>query len=549
MANMTRFGRWRWHLAALLAYAAESWLYLDHAAPLTKSVLGLGSDPSLIMWFLRYWPWAAAHHLTSLQTHLVWQPAGLNLAWTTSVPLLALLGLPFTLLGGSILAFNLLTLAAPALAAGAAYLLCLELFEVPVAALIGGWLFGFSPYEAAQTIDHLNLDFTCLLPLLLLAVVRRLRGKSGRAFSVAAFGLLLGAQFLICPEILATSALVSGIALALAVWLLPPRRPQFAALLLDLTLAAPIALLLSAPILYAMLTGPFDVAHPAQWSYIFSTDLLNFILPTKTAAYGGAFFHHFSKTFSGGLDEQAGYLGLPVIVLLFIAGRQFWRRPEYRLLFIVLVIVLLASLGPELHIAGHATGIALPWALLLHLPLLGAALPARMALYSSLLIAIILSGWVAARAQRLRIIAGALACISLMPVWHPVSPSPSLTFFRPGHVQAALGPHPRLLLLPFGISGNSSYWQAESAFTFSQVGGYLGYPPLSFQAYPAVTELFNNKFPPRAAVDLAKFCHQTGVQYVVVTPGTSPAGWATIQALDWHAQKIDDVTVFTVPAP
>ncbi|MDD2795222.1 hypothetical protein [Acidocella sp.] len=433
---------WRWHLAAALIYAAESWLYLDHAAPLTKTVLGLGSDPSLIMWFLSYWPWAAAHHISSLQTHLLWQPVGLNLAWTTSVPLLALLALPFTLLGGSILAFNVLTLAAPALAAGAAYLLCLELFTVPAAALIGGWLFGFSSYEAAQTIDHLNLDFTCLLPLLLLAVVRRLRGKSGRAFSVVAFGLLLGAQFLICPEILATSALTGGMALALAFWLLAPRRAQLAALLLDFALAAPIALLLSSPILYAMLTGPFDVAHPPQWPHIFSTDLLNFILPTKTAAYGGALFHRFTKTFSGGLDEQAGYLGLPAIALLVIAYRNFWHCQEYRLLFIMLAAVLLASLGPELHIAGHATGIALPWALLQHLPLLGAALPSRMALYSSLLIAIILSGWVAARAERLRIIAGALVCLSLKPVWHPVSPSPALTIFSPRQCAGRAWPAP-----------------------------------------------------------------------------------------------------------
>ncbi len=540
---------WRWHLAALLAYAAESWLYLDHAAPLTKSVLGLGSDPSSIMWFLSYWPWAAAHHITSLQTHLLWQPAGLNLAWTTSVPLLALLGLPFTLLGGSILAFNVLTLAAPALAAAAAYLLCLELFAVPPAALIGGWLFGFSSYEAAQTIDHLNLDFTCLLPLLLLAVVRRMRGKSGRAFSVVAFGLLLGAQFLICPEILATSALVSGIALPLTFWLLPPRRAQLAVLLLDLTLAAPIALLLSAPILYAMLTGPYDLAHPPQWPYIFSTDLLNFILPTKTSAYGGALFHRFTKTFSGGLDEQAGYLGLPVIALLLIACRNFWHRPEYRLLFIVLAVVLLASLGPELHIAGHATGIALPWTLLLHLPLLGAALPSRMALYSSLLIAIILSGWVAARAQRLRIIAGALACLSLKPAWHPVSPSPALTFFRPGHVQAALGPHPRLLLLPFGITGPSSFWQQESRFSFAQTGGYLGYPPAAIQADKPILRFYFGRDYPGFTPDFIRFCQSTHTDFVVAGPGTSAHIMAQMQALDWHAQRIDDVTVFTVPAP
>jgi len=54
---------WRWHVAALLIYGAESWLFLDHGASLTKQILGSGRDPSLIMWFLAWWPWAAAHHV------------------------------------------------------------------------------------------------------------------------------------------------------------------------------------------------------------------------------------------------------------------------------------------------------------------------------------------------------------------------------------------------------------------------------------------------------------------------------------------------------
>ena len=103
--------RWRWHAGAALLYAAFSWIMLDHGASLTRNYLGEGPDPGLIMWFLAWWPWAAAHHLHSLQTMLLWRPNGLNLAWTTSVPLLALLALPATLLSGPVLAFNLLALA------------------------------------------------------------------------------------------------------------------------------------------------------------------------------------------------------------------------------------------------------------------------------------------------------------------------------------------------------------------------------------------------------------------------------------------------------
>ena len=183
---------WRWHLAAFFVYAAFSWIMLDRGASLTGSVLGYGADPELFMWFLAWWPWALTHHALSLHTMLMWQPSGLNLAWTTCIPLLAALALPVTLLGGPLLAFNLLTLAAPVLAACGAYLLSLfEAFEVPMAALIGGWLFGFSSYEAGQSLDHLNLDFTVLVPLVLLVVLRRLAGKMRRPATVLWLGGLL----------------------------------------------------------------------------------------------------------------------------------------------------------------------------------------------------------------------------------------------------------------------------------------------------------------------------------------------------------------------
>jgi len=532
----------RWHVAALVMYAAESWLFLDHGASLTRNVLGSSADPSLIMWFLAWWPWAVTHHVHSLHSFLVWQPAGLNLAWTTCVPLLALLGLPFTLAGGPILAFNMLTLAAPVLAAYGAFLLCLALFEVPAAALIGGWLFGFSSYESAQSFDHLNLDFTVLVPLAVLVALSRLRGRLRRGGTVLALGVLLGGEFLISDEILATGALFSAAAFGLGYAMLPAARGALRALVVDVALAAPLAMLLCAPLLWAMLTGPYDVAHPAFWARWFITDLGNFILPTPASAFFGADRH-----FPGGYDEQDGYLGLPAILLLALAWREQRGNAAWRLGFCVLAMLLVASLGPELYLFGHHTHIPLPWALLLHLPLLGAALPARCMLFASLLVAMISAAWVAAAPARLRVLLGALACAAVLPVPHPVAASPDSAFFRPGVLQAALGANPRVMILPFGIAGLCSYWQAENGFGFTQVGGYLGYPPIGMQKYPAVLQLFSDTFLPGFTPEFAGFARATGTQYVIAAPGTPAGEWAALRALDWPAQKIDDVTVFTVP--
>ncbi len=539
--------RWRWHLAAIFIYGVESWIYLDHGVSLTSNILGVGEDPALMIWCLAWWPWAIAHHVHSLHSYLLWQPAGVNLAWTTSVPLLALAAMPVTILAGPILSFNLLTLLAPALAACGGYLLCLELFETPVAALIGGWLFGFSSYEAAESFSHLNLDFTVLIPLITLLVLNRIEGRIGRPLTATVLGVMLGGEFLISEELLTTSLLFGAIALCVAYCLLPARRSILRAVSLDVLLAAPIALLLASPILVAALLGSFDVSHPAKWSSFFSIDLLNFFVPTQASAFGGAMARHISEKFPGGLDEQSGYLGLPVILLLLLAWGDFRKGRCYQSLFALLGIVLLASLGPRLMLDDHATKIPLPWALVAHLPLLDAALASRCMVYAALLIAIIVSGWVARDARLSRLLLGVLGCVSLMPIIHPVSPAPVSAFFQPQRVTAILGQNPRLLVLPFGDAGPSSYWQAESQFDYTQAGGYLGYPPASMLKYPAVLQLFSNIFLPGFSAEFVDFCRQTGAQYVIAGPGTTDDLRDIMNALPWPRRQLDDVTIYTVP--
>jgi hypothetical protein len=124
-----------------LAYAGLSYLLLAHGAPLTRSILGTTSDPLTFIWFLAWWPHALLHHLNPLHALLIWQPAGLDLVWTTSVPVLALLMIPVTLGWGPMLSYNLLTLAAPVLAALAAEIVREQIFlqtrdEVPYGATV-----------------------------------------------------------------------------------------------------------------------------------------------------------------------------------------------------------------------------------------------------------------------------------------------------------------------------------------------------------------------------------------------------------------------------
>jgi hypothetical protein len=533
-----------WGAASLYSLAAA--FFIDHGASLTSRVLGLGVDPFLIMWFLAWWPYNLTHGLI-LHTALVWQPLGVNVAWTTSVPFLSMLAAPVTLLAGPVLAYNLLILAAPVLAALAAYALCHHLTRAPASALVGGLIFGFSSYEMAQSFDHLNLSFVAVVPLLLLVALRRLSGAAGRWQTVPALVLLLIMQFYISEEILASALLFAGITWWLALWLLPTQRQALRALLLDLMIAGLALLGAAAPMLLAMLRDPAGLFHPSGWPLFFSTDLANLIIPTILTALGGGLAAPLSTHFTGGLEEQGAYLGLPLLAVLaaWVAGN--WRQPAVRLWAGMFGIVLVLSLGPVLHVAGLRTHLTLPWALFTHLPLLGAALPARFCLYLALLAAIGASAWVAA-GTRTRLWQAGLACLLCLPTPHISQPNPIVAFFAsPGRVTQVLGPAPKLLVTPFGITGPSMLWQAEQNFSFSMTGGYLGFPPAATLRYPAVSDLFQGLEGPHLVQNIKLYCAATGTQFIVIAPGTSPALRAVLAQLAWPTRQVDDVTILSVP--
>jgi len=83
----------------LLAYLAVSFLYLGVpvVAHPQRDLIGYGVDPDLFVWMLAWWPHAILHGQNPIVTHAIWWPTGVNLAWTGSVPGLALLASPLTL--------------------------------------------------------------------------------------------------------------------------------------------------------------------------------------------------------------------------------------------------------------------------------------------------------------------------------------------------------------------------------------------------------------------------------------------------------------------
>lgn len=537
--------RWK-HLGALATYCLLSVTLVWQGASLTSQLSGFGSDPYDSPWFLAWWPYAVTHHLNPFFTKLVWYPIGVSLLWVTSIPLLAFLGWPLTASLGAPFTYNFYVLLAPILAAWFCYFVCLHITRSFLPSLLGGFLFGFSTYELAQNSAALNLSMIFCVPALLLVILRRLDNELSRVTAVFLAVLILLSQFLICIEIFAMIFVFGCIGWGLAYLYLPQRRLVLRRLVLDGLCAGPFILLPLVPLLLIMLSTFRLIHHPEAWPYFFVADPVNLIIPSRNNFFG-SFFTSISDHFTGGMQEQDIYLGIPLLILLLFFSRE--ESNVRRFLLICFLVFLLCSFGPMLWVAGHFTGIGMPWLLAVHLPLLSSALPTRFALFVSLIVAIIAAIWLARpspyRAWRFTL--GGLACLCLLPSPHPWRKLPVDDFFIPKNVQQELGKGARVLILPFGINGPSSFWQMQSNFNFTQVGGYLGFPPKPAQKFHAVGELFGNQMASNFLTDFVNYTKQAGAQYVLIAPGTDPKISAAVEQLPWSTQRFGDVVVLKVP--
>ena len=132
------------------------------------------------MWFFAWWPHALLHGLNPFVTHVIFVPDGFNLTWATGMPGPSLLLAPITLAFGPVGHLE----RHPARVAGAE-----RVDGVPAVpprdpphapSLVGGYIFGFSPYMLTHLTGGPYLALVPLLPLFVLLVLRRLEGSIGR---------------------------------------------------------------------------------------------------------------------------------------------------------------------------------------------------------------------------------------------------------------------------------------------------------------------------------------------------------------------------------
>src|SRR5271156_4134597 len=208
----------RWQsIGALAIYFAIAVLLLDRGLVGHPGYyIGRDTDPPQTMWFFNWWRFSLEHRLNPFITDFVWAPLGMNLAWTTCVPLPSLISIPLQVAVGEPAAYNIMISLALPLAAFSAFLLCRRVTGAFWPSVLGGYIFGFSPYMLGQVLGHLVEAAIFPVPLIALVALKRIDGEiSARRFAIL-LAALLTVQFLCAVELFATVTMVGGFTLALA---------------------------------------------------------------------------------------------------------------------------------------------------------------------------------------------------------------------------------------------------------------------------------------------------------------------------------------------
>ncbi|HXQ75994.1 MAG TPA: hypothetical protein VN791_05815 [Acidimicrobiales bacterium] len=390
--------RWKTSLVvgiyAILAVALFHDVWFGH--PSTE--MQLGSDQYNFTWALQWVPWAVAHGHNPFFSNYLNYPFGVNLLTNAGITGLGLLFAPVTWLFGPIASFNAAETIGIALSATSGYVFVLRFVRWRPAAFAAGLLYGFSPYELAQSSGHLNLSFIALPPLIFLIlhdlVIRQT--ATPRRDGVL-LGLLVVAQFFVSTEILFDTALiaVAGLAAAAAFG----HRAvvgKLRHLVVGSVWAVGVAGVLLAYPLWFTLDGPAHISGKIQLvPQAYRADLFGLVVPDSRQLITTSHWSHIANLFASSITENGSYIGIPFLLVLVVSTLALWRVAVVRVAAVCALAALVLSLGNGLvvHTEPPAMigGFPLPGRLLAELPLLKNAIPARFALFVSLFAALMLA--------------------------------------------------------------------------------------------------------------------------------------------------------------
>lgn len=542
-------------LVALLAYTALALIWDRGAVAHMNSQCpcGLPGDPAQSAWAFEWFPYALLHGLNPLYSRAMWAPTGINLAGANAGPFMSYLLTPVTWLWGTIVSYNVVTIAAPITAAWSAFFLCRYITKAPWASMLVGVAYGFSTYEVAELGGHLVLAVIFVPPLVILCVLRALDGVISRRRMAIELTVLFLVQVGTSTEILFTMTLLGAVLLA-ASWVFGSAdgRTRIVAILPSIAAAYLATFVLSSWYIYELLKAPAYAKNVGFYGY--PTDLLSFVIPNPPTWLGGPSFESVTGLYVSGAGETLSYVGLPMILLAlrFIFTR--WNSRTTKALTVTLVVTIAWILGRHLVVAGKST-IWLPYSLIGRLPLFNEVMQGRVALELTLMCAVILAMWLAKPTGRRWLVprwlcaALAVACVVPNLIDHGSDAWTNPTFFKTSVYQRYLKKGETIMPIAWGGFSESPMWQAEDHMYWNMANGYFLFPPPVGWRNQLTNDLWYDIPQAGDGPLLRGFVVQRHVADVVVQQNELQRWSPTLQAAGLRpGVTVGGVTIYRVPA-
>jgi hypothetical protein len=433
---------WREGAIVFILYVGLAFVFtLPNSIHPTHALLGRGGDNYLHAWFLWEFARAVAHGQNPFHTNLILYPIGANLTWATTDILGQIMALPFSLLLGPILTYNLTLVLQLALGAFLAFLLCRRVSGDPAAAAVGGIIFGFSPFLLAHAWGHLSLVTAFPLPIYVLALARLLDKEKPSWKDGVLLGLALALVALGNYEYALIFVLFTLVILAIDLG--RAGLPLLKRLWTPVLISAAVFFLVLAPLLLMMMKD-YGVTKPAplQNATSYSADLLSFFVPSLQQSLLGSYVRKLPARFfvgPGGI-EGIEFIGLAALILAVIGcwvARGNQRRWAGRAMVTGIVFALM-SLGPTIHILGRPFSLPAPAAPLYKLSFMRFLRePARLSIVTTLCVALLASIGLAFTLSKLKNQWKRSVCVcvigAIVSLEYLACPFPSSSIVQPAH--------------------------------------------------------------------------------------------------------------------
>ncbi len=483
-----------------------------------------GPDSYGELWAINWWTFAFSQHINPFFTQYLWAPYGYNLTQTLAAPLLSFLAYPLVKIFGLVPAVNFITVSAGVLSAYTAFWLTRYITRSFAAALFGGFLFGFSTFNFAHMLtDDLCITVTFLIPLIALLLVLFWDQKLKPLLFTVLLSLLLAAQFYIDHETGVMLVLFFMCAFPIALVIFQSKRRDVWRIAKYTVIACFFTFLLISPLVYYFFATPKG-DYPKN-TIDNSTDLMNFIIPTRITWLGGQALRLLGKQFSANVYESGGYLGLPLVIICILYIRQSWKLPASRFLICMGILSALFTLGAFLHLFSPVHHIPLPWIIFNYLPSIREMEPARIMLVTTVFVSVVGALWMSTTKIK-SVYKYALVASSIIFLLPNVMTHRS-TIVKKLNLPAYFAKSDYKQDVPYGgtamIFANNNceamYWQVRSGMWFKIVNGCTGgNPPGVISGKSIASKVYQSHFLEINYNEFHRYLLYTQTRVIIVSP-------------------------------